>query len=112
MGAVALVLLLSGCRGPAPAGAPDLEFTRYRVNVDDNDGVARVVGEIVNHGAQTVPEIEVHATLVGTGGTERGENMVPVKRLLPGEARTFALNVTMHGTVSGVRLRWERPGEE
>ena len=108
---LALAAILGGCPAPKPAAVPSLEFTRYRVNVDDKHAVARVVGEVVNHGEQRLREIEVHATLVGGGGTERGENMVPLKNLLPGEARTFALNVTTHGTVTGVRLRWELPGK-
>ena len=108
---LALTALLSGCRQP-PTVTPDLEFTRFRVNVDDKRALARVVGEIVNRGKTTVPEIEIHATLVGAGGSERGENMVPMRDLGPGESRAFALNITTHGAVSNVKLRWEFPAKK
>jgi hypothetical protein len=103
-----LAALLAGCRHPA-AVTPNLEFTRYRVNLDDKHAVARVVGEIVNRGAQTVPEIEVYAVLIGPGGSERGQNMVPLRDLAPGEARSFALDVTTHGSSPQVQLRYQLP---
>ena len=105
---VALTALLGGCR-TTPATTPALEFTRYRVNLDDKRAMARVVGEIVNRGQTAVPEIEIYATLVGAGGSERGDNMVQMQDLRPGESRPFALNITMHGAVSNVQLRYDLP---
>jgi hypothetical protein len=107
--ALTLAALLSGCRHPV-AVTPHLEFTRYRVNLDEKHSVARIVGEIVNRGAVTVPEIEVHAVLVGSGGAQRGENTtLPLRDIQPGEARSFALNVTSHGGSPTVQLSYELP---
>ena len=105
------LLLVGGCQRSAHT-PPSLEFTRYRVNGDEKRGVARVVGEIANRGTAPVHEVEVHATLIGTTGSERGRNMVRVRNLQPGEPCAFALNVTTHGPVSNVQLTWALPGED
>ena len=105
----ALVLVAaSGCRAPAPPEA-ELEFTRWRYNVDEKHDLVRVVGEIINHGEATVPQVEVYAALFSAQGNPRGENMTVVSRLRPGEKRTFALNVTSHGGVYRVEPRYQLP---
>ena len=112
LGAAAAAALLCGlglgCRR-APEPTPDLEITRYRYNLDEKADVVRVVGEIVNRGATRVPQVEVRATLISLQGTPRGDNSVTIAELAPGEARTFAVDVTSHGGVSQVELTWQLP---
>jgi hypothetical protein len=104
-----LAALLGGCRQPV-ATTPNQELTRYRVNLDEKHSEARVVGEIVNQGTAPVPEIEVRAVLIGAGGSARGDNTsAPLRDLLPGEARSFALNVTTHGSSPRVQLSYQVP---
>jgi hypothetical protein len=101
--------LLTGCGRAQPPAAPALEFTRQMWNVDEKHQTVRVVGEVINRGAQPVREVEIHAALIGAGGANRGENMVLVTDLRPGEPRVFALNVTSHGGILTVQLSSELP---
>jgi hypothetical protein len=99
-----------GCREASSPPAPRLEVTRQRWNVDEKAGIVRVVGEMVNLGQATVPEVEVKAVLLGTSGEARGENTTPLLRnLRPGEKRQFAVNVRSHGGVARVELRPQVP---
>ncbi len=101
-----------GCRGEEKEGSiEDLFIGRYRYNIDKNQSVVRVVGEVENKGSALVKAVEVHAILHSSGGSRRGMNMIVLKDIAPGELRTFSLTVTSHGRTSTVQLELaEAPG--
>lgn len=105
-------LALVGCGRAAREAAEDvsrLEITRYRLNLDDKQGVARIVAEVTNNGENTVREAAVTAILKGPGDEKRGLNRTIVRDIQPGRPRVFSMTVTMRGRERGVEFHITPP---
>lgn len=112
LAALVAVPVLLGCGRGAREVAEDvshLEITRYRLNLDDKQGVARIVAEVTNTGENTVREAAVTAILKGPGDEKRGINRTIVKDIQPGRPRVFSMTVTMRGRERGVEFHITPP---
>lgn len=101
--ATLVVGLAGGCGGPR-GSLDQLSVTQYRYNVDEGDGVVRVVGVVRNTGEERTPPADVVVTLVGRTGAQKGQNRTELPALAGGAQRRFALSVTPHGRVDDVRI--------
>lgn len=107
-------LAVCGCGRGAHGPSEDvskLEVTRYRLNIDEAHGVARIVAEVRNFGEHPVREATVTAILRGPGDEQRGLNRTVVKDIGPNQTKAFSMTVTTHGRERDVDFRITGPEE-
>lgn len=110
LAAVVCASCLTGCgKGNEQGAIDDLSIRGHRVNIDEAHEVVRVVAEVENRGSAPVAAVEVHAIPRSAGGSKRGENIILLKNIKPGERRVFSLRATTRPPTASVELKLVEP---